>query len=131
MGFEKFGRKSYAADTKVAEFVERLEKGVVCATRCIGCSRVYFPPRADCVGYQGNSLEWVKIPETGKLVSFTRVHYASSGFEGDMHYTLALVDFEEVKVFGLLSSSVAEETVKVGGKIQTCRPQVAGQAVDL
>jgi uncharacterized OB-fold protein len=123
VGFEKFGRKSYTAETKVAEFVARLEKGEICATRCLHCGRVSFPPRADCAACLGDSFEWVKIPEVGELVSYTRVKYAPAGFEEDVPYTLALVDFGGVKVFGRLSGSVPEEAVRVGAKFKAavCR----------
>ncbi|MCL6447997.1 MAG: Zn-ribbon domain-containing OB-fold protein [Armatimonadetes bacterium] len=114
MGFEKFGRKSYTAQTKVAEFVDRLAQGEICATRCRSCGRIYFPPRADCSFCLGDAMEWVKIPETGKLASFTRVYYAPAGFEADVPYTLALVNFGDVKVFGRLSSAVEESTIKIG-----------------
>lgn len=123
MGFEKFGRKSYTAETKVAEFVERLERGEIAATRCLGCGRVSFPPRADCAGCLGDSFEWVPVTGAGRLVSFTRVNYAPAGFEEDVPYTLALVDFGEVKVFGRLSGSVPEEAVRVGAMFRpaVCR----------
>ena len=48
MGFERFGRISFTAQTKVAAFVEYLEKGEVVASRCPTCGARYFPPRADC-----------------------------------------------------------------------------------
>jgi len=118
VGFEKFGRKSYTAQTKVAEFVDKLAGGEICATRCIRCRRIYFPPRADCAGCLGSSMEWVKIPERGKLVSYTRVQYAPAGFEADAPYTLALVDFGEVKVFGRLSGAGEEPGIKVGLEVK-------------
>ncbi len=118
MGFEKFGHKSYTALTKVAGFVDRLVQGELFATRCSGCGRIYFPPRADCAGCLGSAMQWEKIPEKGKLVSFTRVNYAPAGFEADVPYTLALVDFGEVKVFGRLGSTVAEDEIKVGMELK-------------
>jgi len=118
VGFEKFGPKSFTAQTKVAEFVDKLAAGEICATRCVRCRRVYFPPRADCVSCLGNSMEWKKIPEKGKLVSYTRVQYPPAGFEADAPYTLALVDFEEVKVFGRLSNAVEEAGIKVGMEVK-------------
>ena len=118
MGFEKFGRKSYTAQTKVAEFADKLAAGEISATRCTGCGRVYFPPRADCAGCLSGQMEWVKIPEKGKLVSYTRVQYAPAGFEADAPYTLALADFGAVKVFGRLGGAGEESVIKVGLEVK-------------
>ncbi len=114
MGFEKFGRVSFTAQTKVGAFIENLEKGDLTATKCSQCGRIYFPPRADCPWCPDSTMEWFKIEGTGKLVSFTRVHYGPTGFEDDVPYTLALADFDGVKVFGRLSKDLEEGQIKVG-----------------
>ncbi|OAT85279.1 Zn-ribbon domain-containing OB-fold protein [Desulfotomaculum copahuensis] len=118
MGFEKFGRKGFTSQTRVSAFVDYLEKGELCATRCPACGRVYFPPRADCAGCLGSGLEWAKIEGNGSLVSYTRVNYGPAGFESDAPYTLALVDFNGVKVFGQLNADVPETAVRVGMLLQ-------------
>lgn len=114
MGFEKFGRKSFTSQTRAAAFVDYLEKGELRATRCARCGKVYFPPRADCAGCLGNDMEWVKIEGEGSLISYTRVNYGPAGFEAAVPYTLALVDFNGVKVFGQLSADLPETAVRVG-----------------
>lgn len=118
MGFEKFGPKSFTSETKVVEFVDKLAAGEICATRCLKCKKAYFPPRADCPNCLGNSMEWEKIPEKGKLVSFTKLEYCPTGFEEDLPYTLALVDFGEVKVFGRLSKTLEEAEIGVGKEVK-------------
>ena len=35
-------------DPMAREFYERLERGQVATTRCAGCARTAFPPRARC-----------------------------------------------------------------------------------
>lgn len=114
MGFEKFGRKSFTAHTKLGAFVDYLEQGELRATQCRNCAQIYFPPRADCAACFSNDMEWVKIEGNGKLVSYTTANYAPTGFEADVPYTLALADFGKVKVFGRLNSEVKEEVLKVG-----------------
>ena len=114
MGFEKFGLKSFAAHTKSAAFVDYLEQGELRATQCRNCAQIYFPPRADCAACFSNDMEWVKIEGSGKIISYTTANYAPTGFEADVPYTLALVDFGNVKVFGRLSKEVKGEDLKVG-----------------
>ncbi|HAP93743.1 MAG TPA: DNA-binding protein [Desulfotomaculum sp.] len=121
MGFEKFGRKSFTAVTKVGEYVDKLESGEVYTTHCPKCNKTYFPPRMDCPGCLSGSLEWVKVPDTGKLVTFTNVKYAPTGFEGDLPYLLAVVDFGGFRMFGRLSDSMQGMDIKVG---MTVKPVV-------
>lgn len=118
MGFEKFGRKSFASQTKVESFVEYLEKGELRGTQCKSCGKQYFPPRADCSNCLGNDMDWFKIEGVGTLVSFTRTGFAPTGFEADIPYTLAMVDFNGIKVFGRLNGGVPEEEVRVGMELQ-------------
>jgi len=100
MGFEKFGHVSFTSQTKIAEFVGYLEQGQLMGTKCQGCGVDFFPPRADCSNCYGSSMEWFAINGTGEVMGFTRLNYAPAGFEQDVPYALALVKFDDVKVFG-------------------------------
>ncbi|MBC7334754.1 MAG: OB-fold domain-containing protein [Clostridia bacterium] len=114
MGFEKFGRVSFTAQTKVAGFVEQLEKGEVAASRCTRCGARYFPPRADCYQCLGGEVVFEPVRGTGRLISFTTANYAPTGFEADVPYTLALADFDGLKVFGRMSREVPPQELAVG-----------------
>ncbi len=112
--FKKFGPISFTATTKVNDFVDYLEKGKVAGTRCKKCGKKYFPPRADCSNCLGSDMEWFEIDGTGKLISYSTLHYAPSGFEQDLPYTIALLDFGEYKVFGRVSKDIKEDELKIG-----------------
>lgn len=114
MGFEKFGQVSFTAQTKVAGFVEQLEKGEVAASRCTRCGARYFPPRADCYQCLGGEVVFEPVRGTGRLISFTTANYAPTGFEADVPYTLALADFDGLKVFGRMSREVPPQELAVG-----------------
>jgi len=114
MGFQKFGFVTYTSQTRLAEFGEFIAAGKLMGNKCLGCGGVYFPPRADCPGCLGGSMEWVEIKGPGELVSFTRVNYAPAGFEEDVPYFLALARFEGFKVFGRLGKSLQAPEVKIG-----------------
>ncbi|MGB9887193.1 MAG: Zn-ribbon domain-containing OB-fold protein [Moorellales bacterium] len=114
MGFEKFGRVSFTAQTKVAAFVDHLERGEVVASRCTQCGARYFPPRADCARCLSNQVVFEPIEGTGRLISFTTANYAPTGFEADVPYTLALAEFDGLKVFGRMSKEVPEQELTVG-----------------
>ncbi len=115
MGFERFGIVSFASQTKTAPFVDHLDKGLLMGTRCKKCGAVYFPPRADCSNCLSNDLQWIEIQGKGRLISFSTLMYGPTGFEADLPYTIALVEFDrQMKVFGRLSKSIKEEEITVG-----------------
>ena len=58
-------------------------------------------------------MEWFEITGKGTLVTYSRLEYAPAGFDGDLPYCIALVDYRHVKVFGRISSDIPEE-VKPG-----------------
>ena len=114
MSFENFGVVSFTTETKASDFVGYLEKGKVMATRCRRCGTNYFPPRMDCPKCVGSDVEWFEIKGNGRLVTYTVVNYGPTGFEDDAPYTLAIADFDGVRVFGRLSKGLKESDIKPG-----------------
>ena len=115
MGFERFGVVSFTSQTKAAPFVDHLDKGKLAGTRCKSCGAVYFPPRADCSGCLSSAMEWSEVTGKGKLISYSKLIYAPTGFEADLPYTIALVEFENgMKVFGRLSKVFKDEDLAIG-----------------
>ena len=112
--FGKFGTVSFTFTTKVNDFIDRLEQGKVSGTKCKGCGKVYFPPRADCCNCLGKDMEWFDVTGKGKLVTYSKLEYAPVGFENDIPYSIALLDFGGYKVFGRLASDIPADEIKVG-----------------
>ena len=122
MGFEKFGRKSFTALTKTAEFVDILGKGKIDGTVCKKCGAKFFPPRSDCSVCFSNEMDWFEMPQKGKLETFTTAFYAPFGFETDPPYTMGVVDYGGgLKLFARLAKGLKPEEVKVGMEV-TVRP---------
>jgi uncharacterized OB-fold protein len=115
MGFERFGTVSFTTKSKVDHFVELLEEGRVAGTRCKKCGESFFPPRADCFNCLSAEIEWFEITGKGHLISYSTLSYAPSGFEQDLPYIVALVQFgNNVKLFGRLSKEIRPEEVEIG-----------------
>ena len=115
MGFERFGVMSFTSQTKAAPFVDYLDKGKVAGTKCRGCGVSYFPPRMDCSNCLSSDMEWTEVAGKGKLISYSKLIYAPTGFEADLPYTIAMVEFpDHVKVFGRLSKDIMEEEISIG-----------------
>jgi len=119
MGFEQFGVVSFTSQAKVSPFIEYLEKGLLAETRCRSCGAFYFPPRADCCRCLSSEMEWTEITGPGRLISFSKLIYAPTGFEADLPYTIALVEFpNQAKVFGRLSKEMKEQEIEIGMKLK-------------
>jgi len=129
MGFERFGTVSFTAQTKVDKFVDLLDEGKVAGTRCKNCGKTYFPPRADCAHCLSSDMEWFELSKPGKLISFSTLMYAPTGFEGDLPYTIALADFGDVKVFGRMSRDLKEEELKIGMDVRVVPVRLPGDRV--
>ncbi len=117
--FKKFGTVSFTAITKTNDFINYLEEGKVMGTRCKDCGATFFPPRSDCSSCLKSNMEWFEVTGTGKLVSFSELKYGPVGFEDDLPYTIALVDYGDYKVFGRISKDIPYEDLEVGMGLKT------------
>ncbi len=114
-GFDQFGMKNFVVETKAQEFVKYLEQGKMMTTRCKKCRKITFPPKMDCAACQTSDMDWVEIEEQGKLITFTEVKYGPAGFEKEVPYILALVDFPMgIKIFGQIDKRILVNEIKVG-----------------
>jgi uncharacterized OB-fold protein len=64
-------------------------------------------------------MEWFEVSGRGKLVTYSKLEYAPIGFQDDVPYSIALVDYGDYKVFGRISSDLPEEEIKPGMEMQT------------
>ena len=112
--FSKFGTVSFTATSKTNDFIDKLEEGKVCGTRCKDCGTKFFPPRADCYKCLASNMDWFDIDGVGKLVTYSKLEYAPIGFENDLPYCIAIVDFGEYKVFGRISRDLTDDDIKAG-----------------
>ncbi|MCB2228828.1 MAG: OB-fold domain-containing protein [Desulfarculaceae bacterium] len=103
--FERFGWKGFTSTTKVNDFIDRLEEGKVCGTKCPGCGKHFFPPRAGCPDCaEAGPMEWFEVSGTGTLATYSVLRFAPQGFEEDLPYAIAVADYGDYKLFGRLSS---------------------------
>ncbi len=117
--FNKFGTVSFTATTKINVFIDYLEQGKVMGSRCEDCGEMFFPPRADCCQCLASNMAWFEVAGTGKLVTYSRLQYAPVGFEGDLPYSIALLDYGDYRVFGRIDSSLDVKEIKTGMAMTT------------
>ncbi|MDM8525262.1 Zn-ribbon domain-containing OB-fold protein [Desulfococcaceae bacterium HSG8] len=115
----KFGTVSFAATTKVNDFIDYLEKDKVAGTKCKDCGLAFFPPRADCCQCLSDNTEWFEVSGTGKLVTYSKLKFAPVGFDQDLPYAIALLDYGDYKVFGRISGEIPDDDIKIGMEMKT------------
>ena len=117
--FKKFGTVSFTSISKINDFVDYLERDKVMGTKCKTCGLTFFPPRADCYKCLSSNMDWFEVSGKGKLLSFSKLEYGPVGFEKDLPYTIAILDYGDYKVFGRLAPHLKESDVKVGMELKT------------
>jgi len=117
--FSKFGTVSFTSISKVNDFIDYLAQGKVMGTRCKTCGTMHFPPVADCAECLSSDVEWFEVTGTGKLVSFSKLSYGPVGFEGDIPYSIALLDYGDYKVFGRIAKDIPDEELSIGIPMKT------------
>jgi len=117
--FKKFGTVSFTGITRVNDFIGHLEEGKVTATRCRDCGLAFFPPRADCHRCLTDNMEWFEVNGKGRLVTYSRLEFAPVGFQDDVPYCIALLDYGDFKVFGRIDTGLEENELKVGMEMVT------------
>jgi hypothetical protein len=126
--FKKFGTVSFTSITRINDFIDHMDKGKVMGTRCKDCGLVFFPPRADCYQCLTSNMEWFEVSGAGKLLTFSKLQYGPVGFEGDLPYTIALLDYGKYKVFGRLAKEIPDGEIQVGMTMKTVvNPLPGGQ----
>jgi uncharacterized OB-fold protein len=128
--FGKFGTVSFTKTTRVNDFIDYLEDGKVMYTHCKTCGADFFPPRADCAGCLSSDMEWREVSGSGKLVSYSQLKYAPVGFDDDLPYSIALLDYGDYQVFGRLDSSLDTADVEVGMEMTTAVNQLANGQIN-
>jgi uncharacterized OB-fold protein len=128
--FKKFGTVSFTSITRVNDFIDQLGKGKVMGTRCKDCGMVFFPPRADCYRCLTSNTEWFEVSGTGNLVTFSKLQYGPVGFEGDLPYTIALLDYGKYKVFGRIAKDIPDGEIQVGMSMKTMVNQLPSGQVN-
>ena len=117
--FKKFGTVSFTGITKTNDFVGYLEQGKVEGTKCKKCGLVFFPPRADCYKCLSSDMEWFEVAGTGKLLTYSKLQYGPVGFEGDLPYCIAVLDYGGYKVFGRIAGGISDDEIKIGMNLKT------------
>jgi uncharacterized protein len=90
-----------ADHTKLHEFYSRLAAGRLATTRCAGCQRLAWPPRAFCGECSADRFDWVELSGEGTVHAFTVQETGlPAGFQAPRVFAIVKVD--GLRVFTIL-----------------------------
>ena len=59
------------------KFIESLKAGKLTTSKCLSCKNIIWPPSNVCPKCLSDSIEWVEVGSTGKLLDFSESMIAS------------------------------------------------------
>lgn len=107
-------------------YSDALKKNKLLGLKCRHCATITCPPKMTCQECTGMDLEVVELSGSGNIVTFTTTFVAPLGREGEVPYTIAMVELDEGPwIAGNLNDSDPAKTgmdligkrVKLGHKV--------------
>jgi len=93
-------------------------RGRLVGVKCRGCGKVFYPPRKVCRICRSKNLSEEKLPERGKIISFTVIRTSPKGFERFEPYAVGLIRLENgVQIISQIADCNPSE-VKVGMDVE-------------
>ncbi|OGP96103.1 MAG: hypothetical protein A2157_19165 [Deltaproteobacteria bacterium RBG_16_47_11] len=85
--------------------------------KCQKCHGLFIPPKYVCPQCAGSQLEEVSLSGKGKIMTYTTVRVAPSGFENQVPYDIAIIELSER--INLTARLIVrdEEGPKIGGEV--------------
>ncbi len=77
------------------EFNEALKNDKILGLKCNQCGNINVPPKMVCSQCTSPDMEVVEVIGKGKIQTFTTVNVASEGREGEVPYTIVMVELDE------------------------------------
>ena len=74
---------------------ERRQRYLNEAAKCAKCGKVHFPPRLICDGCRGREFEFVRLPETGKLLTWSVVRAGAPAFAQEVPYVVGIIEMDD------------------------------------
>ncbi|WP_336034452.1 Zn-ribbon domain-containing OB-fold protein [Halobacterium yunchengense] len=88
-----------------------------------------LPPRRVCPDCGSADLSEARLPATGEVVTFTRVHVPAPSFVEDAPYVTAVVDFGPVRLTGQVLADPGDVDVGTTVDVAVGETETAGERV--
>jgi uncharacterized OB-fold protein len=88
-------------------------------SRCKQCGETSFPPRADCEACLGAEFEFVERNGKARLLTYTKIVAAPTGFEEVAPYVVGVADLEQGgRILAWIGESIPENEISMDMELQ-------------
>ena len=77
------------------DYSEALKQNKLLGLKCRACGAITVPPKMVCRQCASPDMEIVEVKGSGKIRTFTTVFVAAEGREGEIPYTIVMVELKE------------------------------------
>lgn len=114
-------RYAWSSGVAIGRYLEGLKRGELWARRCGRCERVMVPPRMYCERCYRPTDDWVKLRDTGKVVTFSIAYVNFDASRRKDPILVAVIEMDGASpMMGILHllGQVKPEKVKIGMKVE-------------
>jgi uncharacterized OB-fold protein len=113
-----------AEHNKLHAFYANLAEGRLVTTRCTGCGRIDWPPRAFCPACTSDAFEWEELSREGRIHGFSvQETGVPAGFPRPLVF--AIVEVSGLRVFAPLTSVGDPGRLATGARVRLAPIRVA------
>ena len=113
-------------------FWEGLREHKLRLQRCLDCEKLIHYPRSNCPRCLGTNLDWVEVPGTGVIYTYTIARRATAPqFEDEVPQKIAVVQLDEGPRITTTLVNVDEASIRVGLRVRPVFQDVEGQELTL
>jgi uncharacterized OB-fold protein len=102
----------------IEQFYKNISQKRLMGGKCRKCGKIHLPPRPLCDKCLSTEFEWVELPKTGRLLTYTIIHVAPPQFQNMAPYAVGIVQLENgVKIPGTIKE-VPLDKIRVGMQLK-------------
>jgi len=102
----------------IEQFYKSISQKKLMGGKCRKCGKIHLPPRPLCDKCLSTEFEWVELPRTGRLLTYTIIHVAPTQFQNMAPYAVGIVQLENgVKIPGMIKDAPLDK-IRVGMQLK-------------
>jgi uncharacterized OB-fold protein len=102
----------------IEQFYKNISQKRLMGGKCRKCGKIHLPPRPLCDKCLSTEFEWVELPRTGRLLTYTIIHVAPTQFQNMAPYAVGIVQLENgVKIPGMIKDAPLDK-IRVGMQLK-------------
>jgi hypothetical protein len=120
VAYQPRAKYAWATGIAIGRFLRGLKAGEIVGTKCDQCGRIAVPPRIFCEWCFRRSESWIRLPDTGKVNTFSISHIATDTTRLKTPTIPAVIEIDSANNAGFLHilGEVKPEEVKIGMRVK-------------